>query len=125
MKEANIIGLDLAKRSFQAHGALERAAANLNRLRNSQIGGVLIQPAGWAEASRDGFSIFAGFARSGDRHGYSGRDEPASGRGAVWGERIVGNQMGAALRAERFARRAEWADTSVRNSSRIENFSKR
>src|SRR5580700_9312848 len=32
MKEANIIGLDLAKRSFQAHGALERAAANLNRL---------------------------------------------------------------------------------------------
>ena len=33
MKEANIIGLDLAKRSFQAHGALERAAANLNRLR--------------------------------------------------------------------------------------------
>ena len=28
----------------------------------------------------------------------------ASGRGAVWGERIVGNQMGAALRAERFAR---------------------
>ena len=28
----------------------------------------------------------------------------ASGCGAIWGERVVGDQVGAALRAERFAR---------------------
>ena len=56
------------KMNVQGHkGSLtERAAINLNR-RDSRIGEILIQPAGWrTEASRDGWSLFAGFAGSCD-----------------------------------------------------------
>ena len=38
-----------------------------------------------------------------DAVGGSGRDEPAGGCGALWGERVLGHQVGAALRTERFA----------------------
>ena len=47
-------------------GPLERSLIILNR-GDSRIAWVLIQPAGWAEASRDG--VFAGLAGPGDRRG--------------------------------------------------------
>ena len=51
---------------YRFNAILERAAINLNR-RDSRIGEILIQPAGWrTEASRDGWSLFAGFAGSCD-----------------------------------------------------------
>ena len=40
------------------------------------------------EASRDGRSLFSGFARPGDRRGRCGRDEPSGCGGAVWGQRV-------------------------------------
>ena len=44
---------------------LERSEVRLNR-RDSRIRRVLIQPAGWMEASRNGRTLFSGFARPGD-----------------------------------------------------------
>jgi WD40 repeat protein len=41
---------------------LEQAVFGLNRAGDSRIGGVLIQPVGWAEASRNAEAVFAGFA---------------------------------------------------------------
>ncbi len=77
------------------------------------------------EASRDGFSVFAGFARSGDRRGGSGSNEPASGCGQVWGQRGFGDQMGAALlKGAVRARRAEWRISASANSNPTVSFSK-
>ena len=39
------------------------------RIEDFRIGLYPIQPAGWVEASRDGRSLFAGFARPGDQRG--------------------------------------------------------
>ena len=73
--------------------APEQSDIGLNREGDSRIGFVLIQPVGWAEASRDAEAIFSGFARACDRCGREGRDE-LSRRGApVRDQRIGGDQV--------------------------------
>ena len=70
---------------------------------DSRIGEILIQPAGWAEASGHAESLLAGFARSRDRRGGERRDELPGGCAPLRDQRVGGDQMDRALSARRLA----------------------
>ena len=56
--------------------------------RDSRIREILIQPAGWAEASRNSKAVFSRLARPGDRGGGEGQAEPPGGGPSLRGQRI-------------------------------------
>jgi hypothetical protein len=60
-----IVSLPAAEPVTATRRHLERSEVRLNR-RDSRIRRVLIQPAGWMEASRNGWTLFSGFAGAGD-----------------------------------------------------------
>jgi hypothetical protein len=54
--------IDGGNRIVAGHARLERAVFGLNRGGDSRIGQILIQPVGWAEASRNAEAVFARLA---------------------------------------------------------------
>src|SRR4029077_3698249 len=64
--------------------------------RDCRIREILIQPAGWAEASRNGKAVFSRLARPGDRGGGEGQAEPPGGGPSLRGQRIGGHQVAGA-----------------------------
>jgi Domain of unknown function (DUF4062) len=62
----SITEIELAEAQASGKPVLERAVFGLNRWGDSRIGDILIQPVGWAEASRNAEAIFARLARPGD-----------------------------------------------------------
>ena len=79
----------------------------------------------WLGGGQRMASVFAGFARPGDRRGGSGRDEPEGGGGPVWGERSSAIKW-----VQRFERSGSRAATKMGgylrpSLSRIGSFSKR
>ena len=79
--QAYISKIDDSQRANYVETPVRARCAWVESDRDSRISEILIQPAGWAEASRNGKAVFSRLARPGDRGGGEGQAEPpAAGR---------------------------------------------